>query len=162
MKHGTSHATSQVLLPRSQLRATMFSTLGLFSKTRCPDRINCKRPHCVFSHQADLPPEPTLKIPVHVPQAAASSLSLIPAKRPAAALVSNASIGEPSSKLQKTGIATKRSIAAVSTPKSSVSRECIAPGKIFILFAVRRTHPQNHPISLYSRDLCSPGKIYSI
>jgi RNA exonuclease 1 len=47
----------------------MFSSLGLFKRTKCPDIQNCKRTTCVFSHSQDAPAEPAaLNIPIHAPK----------------------------------------------------------------------------------------------
>lgn len=97
---------------------TMFTTLGLFQNLACPDKIKCTRTSCIFSHraQADLPPQPSLFIPVEEPKASISSArpiistATIPAKRPVtnsplrtAGLGNGSSIGEPPRKLQKLG-----------------------------------------------------------
>lgn len=47
----------------------MFTSLGLFKKTRCPDIQNCKRTTCLFSHTPGAPHEPPpLMIPIDVPK----------------------------------------------------------------------------------------------
>ncbi|KAH7921815.1 ribonuclease H-like protein [Leucogyrophana mollusca] len=50
----------------------MFSTLGLFQSLQCPQKTDCKRPRCIFSHRTDLPPPPSLNIPVDEPKPAPS------------------------------------------------------------------------------------------
>ncbi|KAJ7047275.1 ribonuclease H-like domain-containing protein [Mycena alexandri] len=65
----------------------MFSSLRLFQQLACPDIPRCTRPHCLFSHSPDLPPPPTLVVPVELPtttpssSSKTSSPSTIPAKR---------------------------------------------------------------------------------
>jgi RNA exonuclease 1 len=114
---------------------SMFSSLKLFQNLPCPDRINCTRPRCIFSHRdpSDLPSPPLLNIPFEEPNVASSSTqqgvptsvksSTIPAKRgvvssPLRTVTSSASpIGEPPRKLQKLGSARKPS--AVQTPSDT-------------------------------------------
>ncbi|KAG1752704.1 ribonuclease H-like protein [Suillus paluster] len=40
---------------------------GLFQSLSCPERNNCSRPSCIFSHSSDLPSHNSLNIPVHEP-----------------------------------------------------------------------------------------------
>ncbi|KAF8076496.1 ribonuclease H-like domain-containing protein [Lyophyllum atratum] len=98
----------------------MFSSLGLFHTLRCPERPQCTRPQCIFSHSEDLPPPVVLTIPVHDPKLASSSTtSTVPAKRPipSSPLRPGAArptpTGEPPRKLQKVGALQRPS--AVST-----------------------------------------------
>ncbi|KAJ7908264.1 hypothetical protein B0H13DRAFT_2233283 [Mycena leptocephala] len=64
----------------------MFSSLQLFQQLACPDIGKCSRPHCLYSHRTDLPPPPTLVVPVQQPASSSSRIvspTTIPAKRPA-------------------------------------------------------------------------------
>ncbi|KAJ7094675.1 Rexo1 protein [Mycena belliarum] len=63
----------------------MFSSSSLFQQLACPDAPRCPRPNCLFSHRADLPLPPPLVVPVELPVGASkpSTLSTVPAKRPA-------------------------------------------------------------------------------
>lgn len=97
----------------------MFASLGLFQNLACPEINTCTRPQCIFSHRNDLPPPPSLNIPVDEPQIASSSTqptvhvptpkktTVIPAKRAVASSPLRAgtsirsSVGEPPRKLQK-------------------------------------------------------------
>lgn len=113
----------------------MFSTLGLFKKTRCPTIQDCKRTNCPFSHSQDTPAEPpALNIPVHTPKPrpqpqkerkeqpkpTPSSSSLqnlrVPSKRAVSELQTAGGIAaiEPPRKLSKVGLAQKP--GAVPTP----------------------------------------------
>jgi hypothetical protein len=102
----------------------MFTTLGLFHKTRCPDRQNCKRPNCIFSHRPDLPQEPALNIPVYVPkqqQQNPQPTSSIPLKRPLdTPAINGSSSYEPPSKAQRVGT-TQRPLSVPTASQSSVS-----------------------------------------
>ncbi|KAG0709725.1 ribonuclease H-like protein [Suillus ampliporus] len=68
----------------------MFSTFGLFQSLSCPERNNCNRPSCIFSHSSDLPSHHSLNIPVQDPSTAPlpqktanpSSDVVQPSKRP--------------------------------------------------------------------------------
>lgn len=64
----------------------MFSSLRLFQELICPDIPRCQRPHCLFSHRTDLPPPPTLVVPIDKPMSSSPRTSTptttIPAKRP--------------------------------------------------------------------------------
>jgi hypothetical protein len=103
----------------------MFSALGLFYNLACPRKDTCKRETCVFSHGTDLPPPPSLFVPVEEPKASTAdsahinNSTVVPAKRPAAnpqprtvslsSTSSNANaIGEPPRKIQKLGLTQKR------------------------------------------------------
>ncbi|KAI0347258.1 ribonuclease H-like protein [Trametopsis cervina] len=112
----------------------MFSTLGLFDKLPCPEKDQCKRPNCVFSHSPDVKHVPTAHVPVDVPKPVASSSkvtppeaasgskvvarpSVIPAKRPVTSTLARANNGapaEPPRKLQKVG-STARPVAVPSS-----------------------------------------------
>ena len=115
----------------------MFSSLGLFKKTKCPDIENCKRPTCIFSHSEDTPAEPAaLDIPIHAskpqpqpqkekakPTPSSSSLKTqaVPSKRPASQL-QTPTVGPPR-KISKVGAARNPSAVPTSTqtPVSSKS-----------------------------------------
>lgn len=63
----------------------MFSPLRLFQQLACPDNPRCHRPHCLYNHRTDLPPTPTLVVPLEHPISSSSrpgTSSTIPAKRP--------------------------------------------------------------------------------
>ncbi|KAJ7507912.1 Rexo1 protein [Mycena galericulata] len=81
----------------------MFSSLRLFQQLACPDIPQCQRSNCLFSHRTDLPPPPTLVIPVDQPVRSASSPSTIPAKRsvPSASVPGPSAPQEPPRKQQK-------------------------------------------------------------
>ncbi|KAI0081741.1 ribonuclease H-like protein [Panus rudis PR-1116 ss-1] len=57
---GIPFSATQHLLPP----LAMFPTLGLFQKLPCPEKDSCQRVNCIFSHDPNLPPPPTIKIPV--------------------------------------------------------------------------------------------------
>lgn len=67
---------------------TMFSSLGLFQSLSCPQRNNCNRPSCIFSHNLDLPSHHSLDIPVQkvqpLPQTPSANVvqRAVPSKRP--------------------------------------------------------------------------------
>jgi RNA exonuclease 1 len=115
------------------LSTFMFSTLGLFHKLPCPDKQNCTRPQCIFSHDPSAAPSPSLIIPVQEPKQSPSSAKptnnnlTIPTKRSvpqssalAAGLRNGSPIGEPPRKLQKLG-PTQKQASAPSTSYTSVS-----------------------------------------
>jgi len=124
----------------------MFSSLGLFKKTRCPDIQNCKRTNCLFSHSQDTPAEPAaLNIPIHAPKPQAqpqreqpkptpSSSSLqtktVPSKRTASELqtTNRTAAVEPPRKISKVGPTQKpRAIpTSTQTPVSSKMLGCCA------------------------------------
>lgn len=63
----------------------MFSSSGLFQSLSCPERNNCNRPSCIFSHSLDLPSHHSLNIPVqHLPQTTSADVAprTVPSKRP--------------------------------------------------------------------------------
>ncbi|KAG1806725.1 ribonuclease H-like protein [Suillus plorans] len=66
----------------------MFSSLGLFQSLSCPQRNNCSRPSCIFSHNLDLPSHHSLDIPVQkvqpLPQTPSANVvhRAVPSKRP--------------------------------------------------------------------------------
>ncbi|KAF9008987.1 hypothetical protein BDQ17DRAFT_1349315 [Cyathus striatus] len=80
----------------------MFSSLRLFHTLPCPDAPDCTRLSCLFSHRIDLPPQPTLDIPITLPAirvfASSPPQSLLPVKRPGP---SSLPTSEPPRKLQK-------------------------------------------------------------
>lgn len=104
---------------------SMFSSLGLFKRTRCPDIQDCRRTTCLFSHSQDAPAEPAaLDIPIHSskpqpqpkreqPKPTPSSSSLrnqtVPSKRTASGLqtTNGIPIAEPPRKISKVGTARK-------------------------------------------------------
>lgn len=99
----------------------MFSSSGLFKKTRCPDIQNCKRTTCLFSHSQDTPAEPpALSIPIHAskpqpqpqrekikptPSSSALQTQTVPSKRAASELQTTNGIAtaEPPRKISKIG-----------------------------------------------------------
>ena len=97
----------------------MFSSLGLFKKTKCPDIQNCKRTTCVFSHDEDATTEPAaLDIPTHAsnpqprlhkekavptPSSSSQRAQTVPSKRAASELQTPA-VGPPR-KISKVGSA---------------------------------------------------------
>ncbi|KAH7914206.1 ribonuclease H-like protein [Hygrophoropsis aurantiaca] len=103
----------------------MFSSLGLFQTLSCPQKNDCKRIKCLFSHGTDLPPPSSLNIQVDVPKAVSSTSAnvakppqppvpsaskIVPAKRPiefAAQAVPSTSNGEPARQRQKIGTSQK-------------------------------------------------------
>jgi len=112
--------------------ATMFPTLRLFHNLACPDKNNCTRPTCLFSHRPDLPPPLSLVVPFEESKPSSASAShnggaTVPAKRPVAnsPLTNGSPIGEPPRKLQKLGSSQKQ-IAASSTSYTSVSAMYLA------------------------------------
>ena len=123
----------------------MFSTLGLFKKTRCPAIQNCERTNCPFSHSQSTPAEPpALNIPIHTPEPqpqprkerkeqpkpTPSSSSLqnlrVPSKRAASELQTGGGIAaiEPPRKISKVGPA--QNFGAVPKPaQTPVSPEIL-------------------------------------
>ena len=106
----------------------MFSSLGLFQNLPCPERTTCTRPTCIFSHRTDLPPSPSLNIPVNEPKIASSSTqrglsAAIPAKRSVNASLPESGngrpLGEPPRKLQK--LSPQKALAVPSTSYTSVT-----------------------------------------
>ena len=111
----------------------MFSSLGLFKKTRCPDIQNCKRTTCLFSHSQDVPAEPTpLDIPIHTPKpqlqpqreqpkptpsSSSPRNQTIPSKRAASELQTTNGITtvEPPRKISKVGTARRPGAVPTST-----------------------------------------------
>lgn len=116
----------------------MFSSLGLFKKTRCPDIQNCKRTTCIFSHSQDAPAEPAaLNIPIYAsksqpqpqkektkPTPSSSSLQTqrVPSKRPASELQTLTI--EPPRKISKVGT-TKKPGAIPTSTQTSVSAKLL-------------------------------------
>ncbi|EMD40752.1 hypothetical protein CERSUDRAFT_103131 [Gelatoporia subvermispora B] len=117
----------------------MFPTLGLFQSLPCPDKPNCTRSNCIFTHRPEITQVPTVHIPVDAPktspapstalapvasssqplkQAAATIPSKRPINSPLRAPSSSSSNGttarEPPSKLRKTGL-TKPSAVPTAT-----------------------------------------------
>ena len=88
----------------------MFSSLGLFKKTKCPDLQHCKRTTCIFSHDQDATIEPVaLDIPIHAskpqpqpqkekpvpgPSSSSTRAQTVPSKRPASELQTS-TVGPP-------------------------------------------------------------------
>lgn len=125
---------------------TMFSSLGLFKKTRCPDIQNCKRASCLFSHSQNTPAEPmALNIPIHAPKPkpepqreqlkptpSSSSLQTkaVPSKRAASHLQTTSRIAaiEPPRKISKVGSTRNPGAVPTSTqtPVSSQPLGCYA------------------------------------
>lgn len=104
---------------RRRLRCpSMFSPLGLFHSLPCPNKLQCRRKNCLFSHKSGVVENP-VSIPYDTPQPVASSSALasrpsVPAKRPAASSPTHAlssanaaSSVQPQRKLQKVGTAQK-------------------------------------------------------
>ena len=110
--------------PWMLLEAVMFSTAGLFSSIPCPDKKQCKRSNCVYSHDVNAKNLPLPQIPVSSPVAGPSttphqkvspakpsrtSAPLVPAKRQSAVVAKSyaitpnvqASSPEPPRKFQR-------------------------------------------------------------
>lgn len=120
----------------------MFSTLGLFKKTRCPDAQNCKRTTCLFSHSQDTPAEPpALNIPIHTPKpqpqprreqpkptpsSSSSQNRTVPSKRAASEFQTTNGIttAEPPRKISKFG-PTQRPGAVSTSTRTSVSSKLL-------------------------------------
>jgi RNA exonuclease 1 len=109
----------------------MFSSLGLFQNLACPDKDNCSRPRCIFSHRTDLPSPPPLYVPFDEtkanPPIPRPSGSTVPEKRPAThsphssvGLNNGTSISEPARKLKKLSLVQNQSVVP-STSHTSVS-----------------------------------------
>ncbi|KAI0723275.1 Rexo1 protein [Earliella scabrosa] len=118
----------------------MFSTLGLFHNLPCPEKQDCKRLNCVFSHRPDLTQIPVTPVPVETPkpthapsvatnpavsQHVASPSNFLPAKRSISSPLragapgpSNGSTSEPPRKLQRMGTP-QRPVAVPSGPPTS-------------------------------------------
>ncbi|KIJ70048.1 hypothetical protein HYDPIDRAFT_121398 [Hydnomerulius pinastri MD-312] len=124
----------------------MFSTLGLFQSLPCPQKAECRRPVCLFSHAQDLPQQPLI-IATAAPEpknasatSSSSSLPLItapsrsntptvkptvPAKRPfelsaqSSSAARNVAVNEPPRQRLKTATSQKP-IALPSTSQSTV------------------------------------------
>src|SRR6267154_2161544 len=116
----------------------MFSTFGFFQSLPCPQRNNCNRPSCVFSHSPDLLYHPTLNIPVQEPKVQPSpnqsdsvsdALPAVPSKRPFHNLAqgtpssSNGPSSEPPTQRLRVGIAQK----PVAVPAASHTNVRIQP-----------------------------------
>lgn len=116
----------------------MFSSRGLFQGLACPNKESCNRPHCLFSHAKDIPPPPSLSIPVDTPKAnssiikpsiaSTSAIKTVSVKRPIAhspvpgsgvEVRNGSSSGEPPRKLQK--LASLQKQAVPNTSYTSVS-----------------------------------------
>lgn len=117
----------------------MFTSLGLFKKTRCPDIQNCERTTCLFSHSPDAPADPpALEIPIHVskpypqpqkdkqkpaPSPFASQIRAIPSKRAASEIqTAVGSAIEPPRKISKVGPSKKPGAIPTSTQTSVSSK----------------------------------------
>ncbi|KAI0938065.1 hypothetical protein AcV7_003362 [Taiwanofungus camphoratus] len=154
----------------------MFSSLGLFDNLPCPNRQNCSRVNCLFSHRPGLTEPPTAHIPVDVPKqssapVASTSKALpaqqtaasIPAKRPIS-LQSRAAGGsnetptsEPPRKLQKVG-PVKRPIALPTATQTSngVPVIRVSPAQSQVAIPVRQAMVKSlydHFVVLYERIL---------
>ena len=107
----------------------MFSSLGLFKKTKCPDIQHCKRTTCVFSHDQGTTTEPVaLDIPIHAPKpqpqpqkekpvpnpsSSSTRSQTVPSKRPASELQTS-TVGPPR-KISKVGSAQKPGVVPTLT-----------------------------------------------
>ena len=96
----------------------MFSSLGLFKKTKCPDIQNCKRTTCIFSHSQGAPAESAaLDIPIrasksepqpqkgkqkHTPSSSSLRVQTVPSKRTLQTTDGAATV-EPPRKVSKVG-----------------------------------------------------------
>lgn len=118
---------------RARGPTVMFSSTGLFKKTRCPDIQNCKRTTCLFSHSQDASAEPpALNIPIHAsrpqpqpqreklkPASSSSALwtQTVPSKRAASELQTANGIvtAEPPRKISKIGPARNPGAVPTST-----------------------------------------------
>ena len=92
----------------------MFSSLGLFKTLPCPDFPKCSRNSCLFSHQSQLPPPPSLIIPVQSP------LAVVPSKRPVSLSPRLPTPDEPPRKFQKLS-PQQKSLAIPSPSHTNVS-----------------------------------------
>ncbi|KZT12482.1 Rexo1 protein [Laetiporus sulphureus 93-53] len=150
------------------------SDLRLFNKLPCPDRQNCKRQNCIFSHQLGLVEPPTVHIPVDLPKdtpkqssAIAStsshtqrSINAIPAKRSLSQqLIANPSNGssssEPPRKLQRTG-PIRRPIATLMYVQTGVPLLRINPAQSIVPLPVRQAMLKSlydHFVVLYEKIL---------
>ena len=155
----------------------MFTNLGLFKKTRCPNLQTCTRTTCLFSHDPGLSAEPpTLNIPVHAPKptpqvqkekpaptpSSSSRTQTIPSKRSASEIQNTnkfAAVGPPR-KTSKVG-STRNSGPIPTSTHTSVSfhthlhPSLSAPGLTFsntrYVPTVRSPCAQNTPGSILSR-----------
>ena len=94
----------------------MFSNLGLFRKTRCPDVQNCERITCLFSHSRDVPAEPAaLSIPIHTPKPKPQSQKEQPKPTPSSS--SSLQTRTIPSKRTASELQTRNGIATVEPPR---------------------------------------------
>ncbi|KAH7887664.1 ribonuclease H-like protein [Phlebopus sp. FC_14] len=103
----------------------MFSTLGLFHSLPCPQKSDCKRAVCLFSHAKDLPQPPLIVAPPDEqrPPNPSSLRHTVPVKRPhelsaAASPGPDATTSEPPKQRLKTATA-QRPLALPAASKSS-------------------------------------------
>lgn len=97
----------------------MFSSLGLFQSLPCPERNNCNRPSCIFSHSLDLSSHHSLSILVQkaqsLPQTSSADVvtRAVPSKRPFHNIAqgpsssSNAALSGPPTQRLRVGTAQK-------------------------------------------------------
>lgn len=143
----------------------MFATLGLFKGLSCPERLNCTRANCIYSHSPDLPPPKPLVAPVPTPTSAVAlgktkeSTLTVPAKRPAVASPPKQTTisAEPPRKLQKTGT-TKKPIPVSTSSRNEVRNpvhHCGCYGSKLLLVGCAYSESQCSPVS--GCNSCSPG-----
>ncbi|CAL1700748.1 unnamed protein product [Somion occarium] len=156
----------------------MFPTLGLFSTLPCPERPNCNRVNCIFSHDPNVVQPPTVRVPIEIPKASSSrhvtapvpptsqtsfpKPSVIPVKRQhslasgAAGSSSNSAStsGEPPKKLQRIGTIQRPNAVSttVQTNSSGVPLLRVNPAMSQVAIPVRQTMLKNlydHFVVLY-------------
>ena len=145
----------------------MFGTLGLFKGFSCPERQNCTRANCIYSHSPDLPPPKPLVSPVPASISAVApgktnlkdSTLTVPAKRPAVASPSKQATisAEPPRKFQKTET-TKKPIPVSTSSRSEVRKlvhHSTCYGSKILLVGCAYFESQCSAVS--DRDSCSSG-----
>lgn len=151
----------------------MFTSLGLFGKTKCPDIQNCKRSSCLFSHNPDAPagPEP-LEIPIHAtkpqpqpqkekPKPTPSSsvrAPTIPSKRSASEIrtANGVAAVEPPRKISRVGSAKNSSAIPTSSQTPWVPVLKIPPAQSLVAIPVRQAMLKSlydHFVVLYDKIL---------
>ncbi|KAJ3970559.1 hypothetical protein EV361DRAFT_915324 [Lentinula raphanica] len=158
----------------------MFSTLGLFSNLQCPQKDSCTRSNCLFSHKdsSQLPPPPTLHIPVDESNVASSSSSstpiqaeqakTVPAKRTVTSSPTRTPIGrastpvEPPRKLQKLDSSQKRVVQPFTSTGVPILQAAAATSAVAI--PVRQAMLKtlyDHFVVLYEKILASKPQLAS-
>lgn len=160
---------------------SMFPTLGLFATLPCPDRPNCGRTNCVFSHD----PRVVQRSPVHIPieqpsqtniastsTAVPNSASVarsrpltIPSKRPlplsvprnTSARNAPSPVNEPPSKLQRVGTVQNPNAVPTRIQTNNVSRVPKFPLSEIIFSIGRSTYTQSQCCSITSSSYNTAG-----